>query len=172
MALLHGRPRGILFDTYPNPPRRPPMNPATLFGLCNQLILPAWLLLVVAPGWKWTARLITAVVVPALLGIVYIALVTSQIGNISGGFGSLADVARLFENPSMLLAGWVHYLAFDLFVGSWEVRDARRLGIPHWLVIPCLALTFLLGPAGFVLYIVIRAALRRAIAIDGCATRA
>ena len=43
-----------------------------------------------------------------------------------GGFGSLADVATLFGKPELLLAGWIHYLAFDLFIGAWEVRDAQR----------------------------------------------
>ena len=46
----------------------------------------------------------------------------------------------------------MHYLAFDLFIGSWEVRDARRHGVPHVLVIPCLLMTFLLGPIGLLAY--------------------
>jgi hypothetical protein len=57
----------------------------------------------------------------------------------------------------MLLAGWTHYLAFDLIVGSWEVRDARERGISHWLVVPCLALTFMFGPVGFLAYQALRA---------------
>ena len=56
----------------------------------------------------------------------------------------------------MLLAGWTHYLAFDLFIGGWEVRDAQRRGIPHLLVVPALVLTFLFGPAGLLLYLAIR----------------
>lgn len=72
------------------------------------------------------------------------------------GFSRLADVSRLFENPSFLLAGWVHYLAFDLLVGGWQVRDAQRVGVPHWLVVPCLVLTLLFGPAGLVCYITAR----------------
>lgn len=63
---------------------------------------------------------------------------------------------RLFEDPYLLLAGWVHYLAFDLFIGSWEVRDAQRLRLPRLLVVPCLLLTFLFGPAGLLLYFTIR----------------
>ncbi len=59
--------------------------------------------------------------------------------------------ARLFENPYLLLAGWVHFLAFDLLVGAWEVRDARRVGITHLLVVPCLLLTFMAGPVGLLL---------------------
>jgi len=65
-------------------------------------------------------------------------------------------VRMLFDNPWMLLAGWTHYLAFDLFIGGWEVRDAQRRGIPHLLVIPALVLTFLFGPVGLLLYLAIR----------------
>ena len=65
-----------------------------------------------------------------------------------GGFSSLDDVALLFSNPWMLLAGWIHYLAFDLLVGTWEARDSRDRGIPHLLLVPCLILTFLFGPPG------------------------
>jgi hypothetical protein len=72
----------------------------------------------------------------------------------------------LFQNRAMLLAGWVHYLAFDLFVGSWEVRDAQRIGIAHYLVVPCLVLTFLFGPAGWLLYLLIRNVALRTIGID------
>jgi len=73
-------------------------------------------------------------------------------GESAGGFGSLREVAALFANPWLLLAGWIHYLAFDLFVGAWEVRDAAENAVPHWLVIPCLALTFLFGPVGLLSY--------------------
>ena len=61
-----------------------------------------------------------------------------------------------FETPGLLLAGWLHYLAFDLFVGAWEVRTARAEGIPHLLVVPALILTFLFGPAGLLLFLVLR----------------
>jgi hypothetical protein len=73
-----------------------------------------------------------------------------------GGFSSLDEVASLFRNPWLLLAGWIHYLAFDLLIGTWEVRDARSRGISHLLVLPCLALTFLFGPAGWLLYLAVR----------------
>ena len=64
----------------------------------------------------------------------------------------------LFTSPEIALAGWIHYLAFDLFVGAWEVRTARREGIAFLLVLPCLALTFLFGPAGFLVFSMLRAA--------------
>ena len=69
-----------------------------------------------------------------------------------GSFQSLAGVHQLFFNNWILLAGWVHYLAFDLFVGSWIVRDAQALKLAHYWVIPILPLTFILGPVGFMFY--------------------
>ena len=83
-------------------------------------------------------------------------LITLHFPGAKGGFGSLADVSLLFSEPALLLAGWVHYLAFDLFIGAWEVRDAQKHGVPHLLVVPCLILTFMLGPIGLLLYFAIR----------------
>jgi hypothetical protein len=70
-------------------------------------------------------------------------------------------VAALFENRWLLLAGWVHYLAFDLLVGAWEARTARREGIPHLLLLPCLLTTFLFGPAGYLMFQALRASRQR-----------
>jgi hypothetical protein len=101
-----------------------------------------------------------------VLAIAYVAIVVARLGGARGGFGSLAALATLFRDPYVLLAGWLHYLAFDLFVGSWEVRDAQRLGVPHLAVVPCLALTFLLGPAGLLAYLGLRAGVRRVLAVE------
>jgi hypothetical protein len=132
----------------------------TLFSLASSAVLPGWLLLVAAPAWKWTTRLVCGVVLPALLGLLYVYLIAVHWAGSQGGFGSLAEVRQLFDNPGLLLAGWVHYLAFDLFVGAWEVRDARRLALPHLAVVPCLLLTFLFGPIGLLLYLALRGTLR------------
>jgi hypothetical protein len=132
------------------------MDAERLFSICGNVVLPGWLLLAVAPRWKWTTRLIASVLLPGLMAIVYVYLIAANIGRGEGNFGSLAGVASFFRTPELLLAGWVHYLAFDLFVGCWEVRDAQRLGVRHWFVIPCLALTLMLGPAGLLAYFVVR----------------
>ena len=131
------------------------MTPEQIFSVVNLLALVGWLLLAALPGRAWVPKAITAGVIP-VLAAVYVGLIAFNWLGSEGGFGSLAEVARLFANPWLLLAGWTHYLAFDLFVGSWEVRDARSLGISHWLVVPCLLLTFLFGPAGWLLYTSIR----------------
>jgi hypothetical protein len=141
------------------------MNPDVLFRAANNIALLGWLLLIFLPRWRWAARLICSVVIPGLIATLYTFLVITQFGH-GGGFSSLSSVALLFQNRSMLLAGWVHYLAFDLFIGSWQVRDAQRIGISHYLVVPCLILTFLFGPAGWLLYFVIRSVATRSIGLN------
>lgn len=136
------------------------------FSVAGNLAMAGWLLLIVLPRWRHGPHLIAAVVIPALLAIAYIVLFVAGVPGSEGGFGSLDAVATLFENRAALLAGWIHYLAFDLFIGAWEVRDAQRLRITHWLVIPCLLLTLFAGPAGLLLYLALRAAMRRRLTIQ------
>ncbi len=143
------------------------MSPEQLFSLCTTLALPGWLLLVFLPRWRWSARLVAPVVIPAALGCVYAFLIATHFGKSEGDFNSLAGVGRLFQNPYNLLAGWIHYLAFDLFVGAWEVRDAQRAGLHHLLVVPCLFLTFFFGPAGLLLYLALRFAAGRRFFVGG-----
>lgn len=130
-----------------------------LFTICNSLVLPGWLLLVFLPRWKWTTGLICSVIIPFLLSIVYFGLFLTQLGAMMEGGGlGIQSLSELFQNPYLLTMGWVHYLAFDLFIGAWEVKDAQRHKIPHLLLVPCLVFTWLAGPVGFGLYLVIRAA--------------
>ena len=131
------------------------MTPEQLFSIVNMLAMLAWLPLVFVPRARWASGIVP-VVVPVVLGIVYVVLIVSTFGKTEGGFSSLAAVSALFENPWALLAGWVHYLAFDLAIGGWEARDAQRRGVPHLLVVPALVLTFLFGPAGLLLYLTVR----------------
>jgi hypothetical protein len=141
------------------------MTPEQIFSVANLVALAGWLLLAVLPRRPWVASVVTGVAIPALLAVAYAAVVATQWSTSEGGFGSLPEVARLFENRWLLLAGWMHYLAFDLFIGSWEARDARLRGIPHWLLLPCLFLTFMFGPAGWLLYMLARGARSKALAV-------
>jgi len=136
-------------------------DPESLFTLATWLSLPGWVLLVVAPRWRWSARIIGPVILPMLLSALYVAALALHLPHAEGGFGSIADVRTLFSDDWILLAGWIHYLAFDLFVASWEVRDSQRLGISHVVVVPCLVLTLFVGPIGFLCYLLARALKRR-----------
>jgi hypothetical protein len=131
------------------------MTPELLFSVLNLMAIVAWLPLLFLPKARW-ATAVVPVAMPSLLGVIYVLLVAASLPWSEGGFGSLAAVAALFQNPWALLAGWAHYLAFDLFIGGWQVRDAQRRRIPHLFVVPALVLTFLFGPAGLLLYLVIR----------------
>lgn len=126
-----------------------------IFKIVNLLVLPFWGLLVFAPKWKWTQR-ISGIAGPALLSLFYVLIFLRQFPLQTDSFSNLASVWRLFSMPFVLLAGWIHYLAFDLFIGAWEVRDAQRLGIGHFKLVPCLLLTFILGPMGLVAYLILR----------------
>jgi len=121
------------------------------FSVANLIALVGWVLLAAFPRRPWT-ELVTARVVPALFAIAYVAILAAIWGRAPGGFSSLAAVGRLFENPWLRLAGWLHYLAFDLLVGGWIVRDAGERGIRHVWILPLLFLTFMFGPAGWLAY--------------------
>lgn len=132
------------------------MKPEQIFSIANIVAVAGWLSILVLPRWKFTRHIVLSGTIPLLLAVAYLALIVLFFGRSEGGFDSLANVMKLFTNEWAVLAGWIHYLAFDLFVGSWEVSDAQRRGISHFLVIPCLVLTFFLGPIGFLLYSILR----------------
>ena len=136
-----------------------PTDPHALFQLTGPLAILGWLLLALAPLAPRLADLAAALVIPALLSVAYTALILVHWADAPGGFTSLADVMALFTDPAIALAGWVHYLAFDLFVGAWITRKARAERINHLLTLPCLVLTFLFGPAGFLAFTALRASL-------------
>lgn len=133
-------------------------DPHALFQLTGPLAMLGWLALVLAPAAPRLANAVATLVIPALLSVAYVALVLVNWSDAPGGFDSLTNVMALFTDPAVALAGWVHYLAFDLFVGAWITRTARAEGINHLIILPCLALTFLFGPAGFLAFTALRAA--------------
>lgn len=134
------------------------MNADTIFQLSSTLVLAGWIALLASPFVPRAADAIAALAIPLVLSVAYTGIVLAFWSRGDGGFDTLDNVALLFQSRELLLAGWIHYLAFDLFVGAWVVRTARADGIAFWLVVPCLVLTFLFGPAGFLAFNAIRAA--------------
>lgn len=135
------------------------MNFDLWFSIVNMSVLPAWALLIFAPKWNVTEKIVHSMLYPLLLGAVYMAgmvLAYTGHGAEGGSFTSIDGVRTLFSADVGMVIGWTHFLVFDLFVGAWEARDARRRGFSHWLLIPCLLLTFMLGPIGLLLYVVLR----------------
>jgi Domain of unknown function (DUF4281) len=131
------------------------MTTEAVFSICTLLASIGWLALLIVPEKQWATKL-AGYVLPILLSLTYCLLILTHWVGSPGGFRTLHDVTLLFTNPWLLLAGWVHYLTFDLFIGAWQVRDGQQHGIPRLLMFPCLLLTFLFGPAGLLLYMLIR----------------
>ena len=133
------------------------MSPDTLFQYSGPLVLLGWLALTFAPFAARATDVIAGLMIPAVLSLAYAALILVNWSTAPGGFGSLVEVMALFTSPELALAGWIHYLAFDLFAGAWIARTARAEHIPHLFVLPCLGLTFLFGPAGWLAFTALRA---------------
>lgn len=132
----------------------------TIFSVCGVLAMLGWVGIAALPRSSLVVTVLARLLIPALIAVVYVVLMLTHQAPEDGGFGSLAAVSALFSVDGLLLAGWIHYLAFDLFVGTWEVEDAQRRGVPHLLVLPCLLLTFLAGPAGLAAYLLVRGGTR------------
>ena len=128
------------------------MTPDTLFQIANPLAMLGWVALIFAPFAPRIADWTAFFVIPMLMSLAYSALILAYWSGATGGYSSLPDVMALFTDPQIALAGWVHYLAFDLMIGAWATRTARAAGIPHLLVLPHLVLIFLFGPAGFLTF--------------------
>jgi hypothetical protein len=129
----------------------------TIYSVCGTIAMLGWLTLAAAPLAR--QRLILAArILSAILCAAYIVQMLTITQPTGGNFSTLAGVTQLFSQPGNVMMGWTHYLAFDLFIGSWECEDAPKRGIPHWVMLPILAVTFLLGPIGLLTYLIIRAA--------------
>ena len=140
------------------------MSLEQIFSLASVLAAVGWLFLIILPKRQLIVH-VAGVFLPLVLALIYLYYIAMHFNGAEGGFGSLADVAALFQKQELLLAGWIHYLCFDLFVGAWEVRDSQQHQIPHLVVIPCLIMTFMLGPIGLLFYFAIRTAKMRSAAI-------
>lgn len=145
---------------------------AVLFSLTNLMVLPFWGLMIVLPQWRWTARVMRSPFVSLAPALFYAGLVLPRLGEIWPAVSrpSLSGVASLLGSPEGAVIAWVHFLAFDLFVGRWIYLDSQERRLPIWLTAPVLFLTLMLGPLGFVSYLVIRATARPAAAGKGSAS--
>ncbi|WP_298423980.1 ABA4-like family protein [uncultured Kordia sp.] len=134
------------------------MTPSEVFSLVSKLAIFMWALLIFLPKWKVTRFFIDYKIIPIILSLIYVVYIIQamQIGGFMD-FGSLTSVMALFTEKNAVLAGWVHYLAFDLLIGMWILNQNETLKIHHLLIIPCLFGSFMFGPIGFLLFIIMKA---------------
>ncbi|HLT92223.1 MAG TPA: ABA4-like family protein [Woeseiaceae bacterium] len=132
------------------------MDWESLFRFANLAAMAGWVLLIFGPR-RPLLQAVPAYVIPGILSAGYFVLVAAWFAGAEGDYSSLAGVGKLFESEPVRLAGWIHYLAFDLFVGAWIARRADRFGIARVVQAPILAATFLFGPVGLLLFLALQA---------------
>ncbi len=138
-----------------------------LFIAANAVVLVPWLLLILAPRAQVTRRLAHSGAPALVLVPLYIACIFfDPRGPQGGSFWSVAGIQAIFASPRTAVGCWIHYLIFDLFVGAWIARDARRLGVPHLAAAPCILVTLFFGPVGFGVWLLVRAVVRRRFTLD------
>jgi hypothetical protein len=127
------------------------MPPEVLFSHVGSAAMAGWVLLILGPrrfGWL---NAVPLWIIPGALSAVYAGIVLSRFAGLDGGFDSLAAVGLLMAQDWGLLAGWVHFLAFDLFIGAVMAARMDRAGVGRVVQAPILTATFLLGPLGFLI---------------------
>lgn len=135
----------------------------TIFSATTIAAMVGWLALLASPlSPVWSDR-IAGVALPLILSAAYAVLLVA-LWSADGDYGDLAGVTALFAQHEGVLVGWIHFLAFDLFVGAWICRTAQQDSIRFWLVIPCLVVAFLFGPVGYLMFVALRAVTTRRLA--------
>ena len=135
------------------------LSPDTIFSLGNQIALFGWVVLIFLPRRFRLVFWIPQSAIPLILGLAYAMLIMTSFGSTDGDFSSIEGVRRLFQSDHALTAGWLHYLAFDLFVGCWIARQSDKARIPRVIQAVFLVATFMFGPIGLVLFFITRGAM-------------
>ena len=132
-----------------------------IFSSASTLAMVGWVILIFIPRrWNWVNQ-IPALIIPLILSLVYSLVIARYFFLAEGGFDTLANVQQLFTYPGAALAGWVHYLAFDLFIGGIVAKQADEIGLSRLIQAPILLLTFMFGPFGYLLFTITKIAMSR-----------
>lgn len=128
------------------------------FQLSNLYILPWWILMIAAPHWSYTKRIIASPWIIAPLALLYTILVApSFVGLLPDLANPQLDVLmKLFATPAGTTVAWIHIICFDLWVGRWVFIDSETVQMPTWMRRLMLGCVLMAGPFGAGLYIVAR----------------
>jgi Domain of unknown function (DUF4281) len=132
----------------------------TLFSLSSFLVMPFWFLMIFLPTWKWTKRMIASPWISAGAALLYAVLVLPGMSQILPAVmnPSLQGIQGLLGTSAGATIAWVHFLAFDLFVGRWVYLDSRERNLSPLFISPILFFVLMLGPLGFLVYLFVRTA--------------
>ncbi len=125
-------------------------------------ILPFWIMLIFIPNSKITRIFLNSIILPFLLSFAYIyiiyqaVLMDEPMLDVFKLYLSLDNLYTIFSVENFLLVFWLHFLALNIFLGTWVSRDAIKYSVPRGLVsIPLIGIYFS-GPVGLLLYWFIR----------------
>lgn len=136
------------------------MDASTAFPLANGFALLCWIFLIGPARWLPRAFRVMRYAVPLAFTVLYIACLLIAEPVEGAGFRTLEEVSKVFTRDWMILGGWVHYLAFDFFIGCWILDKSKQQNIAHWLILVPLALTFMFGPVGLSLFLILLGGIR------------
>lgn len=130
----------------------------TIFSLSFFLVAPFWLLITFFPSWHWTERILRSPWIAAPAAFLYALLVLPRLPEVLGALANpqLEGVSALLGSPAGATIGWVHFLAFDLFVARWIYLDSRARGLNPLVIAPVLLTTLMVGPVGFLIYLAVQ----------------
>lgn len=134
-----------------------PLAPEEIFSLGNGIVFVGWMILILLPRRFPLLNAVPKYAIPTLFGLAYAGITLSRFFGSGGGYDSLDAVRMLFSTDELLVAGWLHYLAFDLFVGCWIAEQADRMGLSRLIQGVILFVTFIFPPVGLVLFLATRA---------------
>jgi hypothetical protein len=162
VALLYGSLVGgtFVWALLGNPlvPSLPTLSMATIFSGSFLLVAPFWALMILTPTWDVTERVVDSPLIAFPAALLYLLVLLPQVSAVASGVlsPSLTEMATLLSSDAGATLAWVHFLAFDLFVGRWIYRDAARRKLSPLIISPILVLTLLFGPVGYLCYCVLR----------------
>jgi Domain of unknown function (DUF4281) len=130
----------------------------TVFSLSGVLVMPIWLAMILVPGWSVTRRVVASPLVALAPALLYAVLVVPRIVELLPMLAApeLESIAQLLGTPDGATIAWIHFLAFDVFVGRWVYLDARERKMSAWVSSPILFFVLMFGPLGFLMHLVAR----------------
>ncbi len=134
--------------------------PDILYALTGLIIIVCWALLILHPDRSSRFITVPKFAVPVAFGLIYAGVMMAKFAGSGGGYGSIAEVRALFVHDDILLAGWLHYLAYDFFIGVWIAEQADRMALSRQIQAVILVVAFMFPPMGLTLFLVTRAATR------------
>jgi hypothetical protein len=142
------------------------MTPDLVFNSINLLALIIWLVLFIVPFSKLYNVLIRSGLVFVIFALAYSFIMISFFNADLGSLNSLDGIRALLDNEWAFVAGWIHYLSFDLLAGVWILNDSVKAGIKRaWIIVP-LIFTFMAGPLGLLLYFIVKLASKRGVSMS------